>query len=126
VTPPGFSTDLVANTTTQCPIGEYRADWKPANLATACLKCGSQVKSLRTDTFKTWDIVTRVESQKFVTTSADDCYIEAGQGLYYLSTTASWRAKVSRLSLLKGRGCASRHLICQAYCAVTMTRSCIL
>lgn len=72
MTPPGFKTSGVD--TVQCADGEYRADWKPANLATNCLSCGTGVFADKTDRVKVFDIADPTNvTYLAVTTSADDC-----------------------------------------------------
>lgn len=54
MTPPGYYT--TATETLACDDGEYRAEWKPAVAATACSKCGDNIKSAAHDQLTTYDI----------------------------------------------------------------------
>jgi len=72
VTPPGFKTASL--NTTQCATGEYRADWKPANLATNCLSCGVGVYANQTDRVAVYDLMDPTNVTYLpVTSSSDDC-----------------------------------------------------
>jgi hypothetical protein len=72
VTPPGFKT--TGGNTIQCAAGDYRADWKPANQATNCMTCGTDVFADTTDRLKVFDINDPTNiTYLAITTSADDC-----------------------------------------------------
>lgn len=91
VTPPGFYSD--GGDTLPCPDGSFRSDWKPPAEATTCTNCGTGVLTAKTDRVTNYNISSGEEISIPVTTSASDCYIQAGQGLYYETLTQTWRAK---------------------------------
>jgi hypothetical protein len=91
VTPPGFFTD--GGDTLPCPDGTFRSDWKPPAEASTCTSCGTGVLAAKTDRVTSYNISSGEEISSPVTTSASDCYIQAGQGLYYETLTQTWRAK---------------------------------
>jgi hypothetical protein len=72
VTPPGFAT--FNGNTTQCPLGWYRADWKPSNQATNCLSCGTDVYAEQTDRVKVFNLLNPNNvTYLAITSSSDDC-----------------------------------------------------
>lgn len=54
VTPPGYFTANSA--TSACAPGEYRAEWKPAGQAGACVVCGDNIDSDATEEITTYAI----------------------------------------------------------------------
>lgn len=89
-TPPGhFTAD---GKTSKCPEGSYRADWKTAGQATACVACGEGVLALATDTVTKYARGGNKTLEVAVTSSAEDCYIRPGQGLLFSSLNNTWRA----------------------------------
>jgi hypothetical protein len=70
-TPPGhFTAD---GKTSKCPEGSYRADWKTAGQATACVACGEGVLALATDTVTKYARGGNKTLEVAVTSSAEDC-----------------------------------------------------
>lgn len=92
LTPPGHFT--AGGVTSKCPAGFFRAAWKPAAEATSCTACGEGVKADATDRVTQYNILDPTQSTAVnITTSADDCYIMPGQGLYFSTLTNTWRAR---------------------------------
>jgi hypothetical protein len=71
VVPPGY--EIKSGVLTKCLAGSFRASWKPAGDAGACIACGEGVKADATDRVTLYDIVTNVATQVPVTSSTDDC-----------------------------------------------------
>lgn len=90
MTPPGYYT--ASGATLPCPAGHFRADWLPASQASSCTSCGVGVKADQTDRVTRY-LANGSSVEVPVTTSADDCYIQAGQGLFYETITKTWRAR---------------------------------
>jgi hypothetical protein len=72
-------------------VGSYRSGWTRVGLPARCSSCGTGVLSDRSDSVLVIDPVTYATSSIAITQSADDCYILAGQGLYFTSITNSFR-----------------------------------
>jgi hypothetical protein len=59
VTPPGHFTS--GSTTTICPDGSYRADWKNPAEADKCDLCGTNINSEKIDRITTYHVTTYAE-----------------------------------------------------------------
>lgn len=71
VTPPGHYTS--GGSTQICPDGSFRADWLPAQQATACTSCGSGVQGDKSDRLTVYNMTTGTTSLLPVMTTGGDC-----------------------------------------------------
>lgn len=71
VTPPGHYTSN--GTTRQCADGDYRAEWKPASLAGACVSCGINIPSTGVEQIAEYDVVSGQAASLDVRGSAGSC-----------------------------------------------------
>lgn len=73
VTPPGHKTDTTAQTTTLCPDGEYRAEWKAFAAAATCDKCGENISAERTEQITVYKMDNTVDTPLAVAAGAAAC-----------------------------------------------------
>ena len=91
MTPPGYKT--VGGETVPCGPNEFRDGWVSAGRATSCSSCGSGARMDKSDAVLAYDPETGAATEVAVATTADFCHIQRGQGLYFESTTSTWRAR---------------------------------